>query len=399
MLVIACPCALGLAVPTAVMVATGVAAKHGVLLKGGEALESSAKLEVVIFDKTGTLTKGSPEIRSYIHLNSRYDEEISQRFLVSIEKKSEHPIAKAICKLNSESMEVQRFISIEGEGISGDIDYAESNYKVLVGNTRLMDHFGIEISDSINSTIEEEELQGRTVVLCAIDDSLVSLISMQDKDVVKPEAKDVITELQSMGLEVWMLTGDNKRCAHAVAQMVGIDPNYIIAECYPSDKKLKVEELQRPKYSESYGTENSEVHINTLYRESRGVLFVGDGINDSPSLAQADVGIAIGATDIAMDAANIVLMKNDLRDVLLALDLSRVAFRRIKLNFFWAFIYNILGIPLAAGILYVWTGVRVDSLVAAIAMACSSIAVVLSSLMLNRYRPKLMDKKKIQSYK
>lgn len=395
-LVIACPCALGLAVPTAVMVATGVAARYGVLLKDGEALESAAKLEVVVFDKTGTLTKGSPEVRSYIHLNPRYNEEISKKLLVSIEKKSEHPIAKAICKLEQEPLTVEKFLSIEGEGIIGDVTYSETVYKVLVGNIRLMASYGVEITYDVRVQIEEEESQGRTVVLCAIDEELVSIISMQDQDVVKPEAHDVIFELKSMGLEVWMLTGDNRRCAHAVGKLVGIDPNYIIAECYPSDKKSKVEELQRSRNSENIMTENPEVPINLIYRETRGVLFVGDGINDSPSLAQADVGIAIGATDIAMDAANIVLMKNDLRDVLLSLDLSRVAYRRIKMNFFWAFFYNVLGIPLAAGVLYVWTGFRLDSLFAAIAMACSSIAVVISSLLLNRYKPKLRNKK-IQS--
>ena len=394
-LVIACPCALGLATPTAVMVATGTAAKHGILIKGGEALEASSKIDIVVFDKTGTLTSGQPKISDFLLLQSDENEEFVWNLIVAAEAKSEHPIGKAICEGRKvpENVVNGGFVMVEGEGIVAQIAIDETPHTVLLGNLKLMTGKELYPTQELLSTCNALEKQGKTVIFCAIDDQFRALIALQDKDLVKSEAKEVISMLKSRKYEVWMLTGDNDACAQVIASAVGISPDNVMSRCYPADKRSKVEELQRG-YVENVTTEIEPLgnQSHRSIRRKKNVLFVGDGINDSPSLAQADVGIAIGATDIAMEAANIVLMKTDLRDVFSALDISAKAFRRIKINFFWvrnrqAFIYNVLGIPLAAGAFYMVMGVRVDSVYAAAAMALSSITVIASSLMLRRWRP------------
>ena len=397
-LVIACPCALGLATPTAVMVATGTAAKHGILIKGGEALEASSKIDIVVFDKTGTLTSGRPKVSDFVMVREGDDEAYLWEMIVATEIKSEHPIAKAMCEGRSVSEKVENggFVMVEGEGVVAQIIYSQEPHTVLLGNTKLMAGKQLFPPHDLLATCTALEQQGKTVILCAIDEEFRALIAMQDKDLVKEEAKEVISMLLARRYEVWMLTGDNESCARVIAEAVGIPAANVMARCYPADKRGKVEELQGLTH-DSLVTETDPLgsNGNRSSRRKRNVLFVGDGINDSPSLAQADVGIAIGATDIAMEAANIVLMKTDLRDVFSALDISAQAFRRIKINFFWvrfrqAFIYNVLGIPLAAGAFYMAMGVRIDSVYAAAAMALSSITVIASSLMLRRWRPPIL---------
>jgi Cu+-exporting ATPase len=396
-LVIACPCALGLATPTAVMVATGTAAKHGILIKGGEALEASSKIDIVVFDKTGTLTSGSPKVSDFVVVREGDDEAFLWEMIVATEIKSEHPIAKAICegKKVGENVENTGFVMVEGEGVVAQVVYGEEPHTVLLGNTKLMAGKHLFPSHDLLSTCTALEKQGKTVIICAIDDDFRALIALQDKDLVKSEAKEVVAMLLARKYEVWMLTGDNESCARVIAEAVGIPPDNVMARCYPADKRGKVEELQGVGQESITETQPLGHSSNRSFKRKRNVLFVGDGINDSPSLAQADVGIAIAATDIAMEAANIVLMKADLRDVFSALDISAQAFRRIKINFFWvrtrqAFIYNVLGIPLAAGAFYMAMGVRIDSVYAAAAMALSSITVIASSLMLRRWRPPII---------
>ena len=399
-LVIACPCALGLATPTAVMVATGAAAKHGILIKGGEALEASSKIEVVVFDKTGTLTSGRPKVSDFISIREDDDEAYLWDIIFAAEQNSEHPIGKALCDGRSLSSRVENrgFVMVEGEGVVAQIAYDGQPLTCLLGNSKLMESKQMYPSQDLAAICLALEKQGKTVLFCGIDDEFRAIIGLQDKDLVKEEAKEVVASLIAHKYEVWMLTGDNESCARVIADVVGIPQANVMAKCYPADKRSKVEELQgfgTGKANTSVGeAEPLGTHREMIAKRKR-VLFVGDGINDSPSLAQADVGIAIGATDIAMEAANIVLMKTDLRDVFAALDISTRAFRRIKINFFFvrdiqAFIYNVLGIPLAAGAFYMVIGVRVDSVYAAAAMALSSITVIGSSLLLTRWKPPLV---------
>ncbi|CAG9331315.1 HMA4 [Blepharisma stoltei] len=389
-LIIACPCALGLAVPTVIMVATGVATRYGILIKDGESLENAAKIKTIVFDKTGTLTSGKPKVKEFIMLLADYNEANVRELVASVEANSEHPVAKAICEGIKNVKKCQNFHNIEGEGVTGIVD----NKDIYVGNTKLMERFKIQVDGKITKIKENFENKGQTVVFAATNRQILSLIVLEDQDLVRPEAPIVVKELKTLGYAVWMITGDNERCAKRVAEAVGIPICNVLANCYPADKKSKVEELQ---YQNLYKKRTKSVITTTDVEDSSakltnkasygGVLFVGDGINDSPSLAQADIGIAIGGTDIAIDAASIVLLKNDLKDVLIALDLTSVALRRIKYNFFWTFIYNIIGIPMAAGVIYMKTGVYIDSIMAAATMACSSIAVIFSSLWLNRYKP------------
>ncbi|KAG8374926.1 hypothetical protein BUALT_Bualt10G0046400 [Buddleja alternifolia] len=371
-MVIACPCALGLATPTAVMVGTGVGASQGVLIKGGQALESAHKVNCIVFDKTGTLTIGKPVV-----VNSRLLKDISLQELTSLvaaaEVNSEHPLAKAITEYakmfrqDEESPvwpEARDFESIMGHGVKAVVQGKE----VLVGNKSLMFDHNVTIPLDAEEVLAEAEESAQTGILVSFDRELCGVLIVSDS--LKPGAREVISILKSMKVRSIMVTGDNRGTANAVAKEVGIDT--VVAEAKPKNKAEKVKELQAAGYT---------------------VAMVGDGINDSPALVAADVGMAIGAgTDIAIEAADIVLMKSNLEDVITALDLSRKTFSRIRLNYIWALGYNALSIPIASGALFPSTGFRLPPWIAGAAMAASSVSVVCSSLLLKNYRrPKALD--------
>ncbi|KAL2608514.1 hypothetical protein R1flu_027087 [Riccia fluitans] len=366
-LVIACPCALGLATPTAVMVATGKGAQQGVLIKGGNALESAQKVRCVVFDKTGTLTTGKPLVVA-TKLFENMALKTFYRIVASAEANSEHPLAKAVHLyaktfgedwISGKQHETKDFETIAGQGVRCMVEEKE----VYIGNRSLMINSGIEITEDVQDQLDETELAARTGVLVAFDKRIVGLISISDP--VKPEAARVVSLLKSMGVRTIMVTGDNWGTARAIAQEVGIDT--VKAECSPGRKAEEIKMLQ--------------------LEHKSGVAMVGDGINDSPALVAADVGMAIGAgTDIAIEAADIVLMKSNLEDVVTAIHLSRRTFFRIRLNYIWALGYNVLGIPVAAGVLFPSTGFRLPPWVAGAAMAASSVSVVCSSLWLKRYK-------------
>ncbi|KAJ3680512.1 hypothetical protein LUZ60_016790 [Juncus effusus] len=366
-MVIACPCALGLATPTAVMVATGVGASQGVLIKGGQALESAHKVNCIVFDKTGTLTSGKPVVvRTKLVKNMPLPE--FYEIVAAAEINSEHPLAKAIVqyakifKGGEEETQVwpavQDFISVTGRGIKATV----KNKSVLIGNKTLILESGIEIPDEASEILAESEQMAQTGIMVAIGQEVVGIIGISD--LLKPGAKEVIALLKSMNVESIMVTGDNWGTANAIAREVGIEN--VMAEAKPEQKAEKVKELQM---------------------EGKIVAMVGDGINDSPALVSADVGMAIGAgTDIAIEAADIVLMKSNLEDVITAIDLSRKTFFRIRLNYVWALGYNIVGIPIAAGVFFPVSGFRLPPWVAGAAMAASSVSVVCCSLLLRYYR-------------
>ncbi|CAM3156285.1 copper-translocating P-type ATPase [Lactiplantibacillus plajomi] len=349
--VIVCPCALGLATPTALMVGTGCGAKMGVLIKNGEVLEAVNDVKTVVFDKTGTITEGQPKVTDVVG-----DEQRVLTVAASLEEASEHPLAAAILKrakaLNLTGQTAQQFQAVEGKGVQAVL----GGQTAVVGNHKLLADF------KFDAAMEQREaaLQdaGKTVVYVGVDDRIIGMIAIQD--VPKETSKQAIADLKARGLKTVMLTGDNERVAKAVANEVGIDQ--VIADVLPSDKADHVQALQK----------------------SGKVAFVGDGINDAPALTVADVGIAMGSgTDVAIDAGGIVLVKNDLRDVDRALALSRKTFNRIKLNLFWAFIYNVLGIPVAAGLFFA-VGLSLSPELAGLAMAFSSLSVVTSSVLLNK---------------
>ncbi|MGA1861290.1 heavy metal translocating P-type ATPase [Deferribacter thermophilus] len=358
-LVIACPCALGLATPTAIMVGTGKGAELGILIKSGEALEIAHKVNVVIFDKTGTITEGKPDVTDVISIDGFTEDEILS-FTASAEKGSEHPLGEAIVKYAEqkgvELKVIQKFMSIPGQGVEAIID----DKKILIGNRKLMENKNIEID--IKDEIMKLSKEGKTLIFIAINDKLAGIIGIADK--VKSTSKAAIEKLHDMGIKVAMLTGDNKRTAEAIAKEVGID--IVLAEVLPEDKANEVKKLQE---------------------EGKIVAMVGDGVNDAPALAQADVGIAIGSgTDVAMESADIVLMKNDLMDVVTAIQLSKATIKNIKQNLFWAFAYNTLGIPIAAGVLHIFGGPLLSPIIAAAAMAFSSVSVVSNALRLKRFK-------------
>jgi Cu+-exporting ATPase len=360
-LVIACPCALGLATPTAIMVGTGKGAEYGVLIKSGTALETAHKIQTIVFDKTGTLTEGKPKVTDIITLNGT-DQELLLQIAASSEKGSEHPLGEAIVRdAEEKSLEfkkVDTFKSIPGYGIQVTI---EGN-KILLGNRKLMIESNIsldELEDVSNRLAEE----GKTPMYIAIENKLSGIIAVADT--VKENSKKAIERLHSMGIEVAMITGDNKRTAAAIAAQVGIDR--ILAEVLPEDKANEVKKLQA---------------------EGKKVAMVGDGINDAPALAQADIGIAIGSgTDVAMESADIVLMRSDLMDVPTALQLSKATITNIKQNLFWAFGYNILGIPVAMGVLHLFGGPLLNPMIAALAMSFSSVSVLTNALRLKGFKP------------
>ena len=356
-LVIACPCALGLATPTAIMVGTGKGAKQGILIKGGDALETAHKIKQIVFDKTGTITKGTPEVTDVFALRPSTAEQVVQ-LAASIEKSSEHPLAEAIVKSAKERViqlvKVQGFKAIPGFGIEGKI----AGIRHVFGNAKLMTKEKIEINQ-VREKVESLEDQGKTVMMLAKGKKVIGIVAVADT--IKETAREAVEELKRMHIQVCMITGDNERTARAIASQAGI--GRVFAEVLPEDKAKYVQELQ-----------------------SEGkVAMVGDGINDAPALAQADIGIAMGSgTDVAMETGNIVLMKSDVRDVPNAIKLSKATMRKIRQNMFWALIYNILGIPIAAGVFYPLTGWLLSPLIAGAAMALSSVSVVTNSLLLKK---------------
>jgi Cu+-exporting ATPase len=360
-LVIACPCALGLATPTAIMVGTGKGAENGVLIKSGVALETAHKIKAIIFDKTGTITEGRPEVTDIVVAKS-VKEDIILMIAASAELKSEHPLGEAIVRrANAKELKLQElesFNALPGRGIEFVIE-AKTYY---LGNEKLMNDKKINIDKLYNDSIELAE-QGKTPMFISSDNKLLGIIAVAD--IIKPSSKAAVAKIQELGIKVYMITGDNKRTALAISKQVGIDQ--VLAEVLPEDKASEVKKLQELGMS---------------------VAMVGDGINDAPALAQADVGIAIGSgTDIAMESADIVLMKSDIMDVVTALELSKSTIRNIKQNLFWAFAYNSAGIPLAAGLLFAFGGPKLNPMFAAGAMSFSSISVLLNALRLKRFNP------------
>ena len=358
-LVIACPCSLGLATPTAIMVGTGRGAELGILIKSGEALEKAHKLNMIVFDKTGTITEGKPVITDIVIEDESISEEEFLSITASLEQHSEHPLGEAVVeevkKRGIATGNVKDFISISGEGIIGEVD----GKKVIAGNYKLFDNNGIIIPE--NNESERVAKEGKTPIFVGIDGKYSGLIAVAD--VVKENSKESVELLKSMGLKVAMITGDNRKTAEVIAEQVGID--IVLAEVSPEDKYLEVKRLQN---------------------DGMKVGMVGDGINDSPALSQADVGIAVGGgTDIAMESADIILMKKDLRDVAVAMKLSHAVIKNIKENLFWAFLYNSLGIPVAAGALYLITGHLLNPMIAGGAMAMSSVSVVTNALRLRNF--------------
>jgi Cu+-exporting ATPase len=367
-LIIACPCALGLATPTAIMVGTGRGAEYGILYKGGEALETTHKLNTIVFDKTGTITEGKPEITDIIVAKDSgiSNEEHLLRITASAEKGSEHPLASAIVRAaearNLELLRVDKFQALTGMGVEAVI--GEDSF--FVGNRKLMTERGISLGELEGESDRLAE-EGKTPMYVLFGGKLAGIIAVAD--VVKPSSSKAIKVLREMGIRVAMITGDNKKTADAIARQVGID--IVLAEVMPQDKSNEVKKLQA---------------------EGRLVGMVGDGINDAPALVQANIGIAIGSgTDIAMESADIVLMKSDLMDVPTAISLSRSTIRNIRQNLFWAFAYNTAGIPVAAGVLYLFGGPLLNPVFAAAAMSLSSVSVLTNALRLRKFKPSRVD--------
>lgn len=361
-LVVSCPCALGLATPTAIMVGTGRGASNGILIKSAEALETAHSVNVVVMDKTGTITQGKPVVTD-LACQSGVTEDYLLQIAASLEKLSEHPLARAIVaeaeKRNTQFLPVEQFEQIPGQGIKGSIQ----GLACLAGNQKLLNAEGIH-DEALEQLQDQMADQGKAPLFFAAAGKLIGMVAVAD--VVKPTSKQAIADLQTMGIEVVMLTGDHKKTAEAIRKQVGVDR--VVAEVLPQDKEREVRSLQA---------------------SGKKVAMVGDGINDAPALARADVGIAIGAgTDVAMESADIVLMRNDLLDVTGAIELSKATIRNIKENLFWAFFYNIIGIPIAAGCWYTAFHLKMNPMVAALAMSFSSVFVVSNALRLRFFKPK-----------
>jgi len=352
-LVIACPCAMGLATPTAIMISTGKGAENGILIKDAESLELLHDVKTVVFDKTGTLTKGEPTVTDIVPVDGIKKDEVL-KFAAIAEKRSEHPLAEAIVQFAKGSVpEPQKFSAIAGHGV---IAYAGKK-KILVGNEKLMEKNNLKLSTVLLTAIHKLEQQGKTTVIVAVDAKVFGLIAIADT--LKETSKDAVVRLNKMGIKTVMITGDNERTANAIGAQVGISK--VLAHVLPEDKEKEVKKLQK----------------------KGRVAFVGDGINDAPALAAADVGIAIGSgTDVALETGGIVLVKNDIMDVARSIKLSKYTIKKIKQNLFWAFAYNIALIPLAAGVY----GFALDPIFAAAAMALSSISVVSNALLMKRYK-------------
>ncbi len=355
-LVISCPCALGLATPVAITVATGKCASNGILIKSAQALEAVCKADTVVLDKTGTVTTGKPAVTDIITLEK--DENEFLRLAASLESKSEHPLARAICeKFEGEAVKANSFTYIPGKGVSAIID----GKKILGGNLKLMAENSVDISP-LEEKFKAISQQGKTAMFFAEGTKLIGLIAAADE--IKPSSAEAVKSLRDLGKEVILLTGDNAKTAAVIAEKIAADKT--IAEVLPAQKAEQVEALQR---------------------NGKRVIMVGDGINDSPALAKADIGIAVGGgSDIAIDSADIVLMKNDLADVVKAITFSGKTLRNIKQNLFWAFFYNIIGIPIAAGILFLPLGITLSPMIGAAAMSLSSLFVVTNALRLYKMK-------------
>ncbi|MFH1840680.1 MAG: heavy metal translocating P-type ATPase [Candidatus Shapirobacteria bacterium] len=360
-IVIACPCALGLATPTAIMVGTGKGAENGILIKGGEPLEMAGKIDTLIFDKTGTLTNGQPVVTDVVGINDTDDDEVMQR-AASLEKQSEHPLAEAIYRYAQEEglklSAVKAFKAIPGQGVQGKIE--DTFY--YFGNRKLMTNFLHLDLEKVERKLERLEEQGKTAMILATPKNIIGLIAVADT--IKATTREAIEKLKAQGMELYMITGDNQRTAAAIAQQVGI--TNVLAEVLPADKAFEVKKLQDL---------------------GKKVAMVGDGINDAPALAQADLGIAMASgTDVAMETGGIVLIKNDLRDVVHAIQLAKETMAKIRQNLFFALFYNVMGIPIAARAL-IGVGLVLKPELAGLAMALSSISVVSNSLLLKYFRP------------
>jgi Cu+-exporting ATPase len=372
-MIIACPCALGIATPAALMMGTGKAAENGILFKGGEYLEIASKVNTIVFDKTGTLTEGRPSVIDIIDLSTMGEKGLLR--LASIaESGSEHPLGQAIVrKAKEEGManiaNTDSFEAISGLGLRA----THEGRTILIGTRKLMEEANMPVPENVDSTLKEFENQGKTAVLISIDGSLSGIITLADT--LKENAREAIDSLKSMGKEVIMLTGDNERTANYIASRLGIER--VIAQVLPQQKE--------------------EVISNLKSKERKVVAMVGDGINDAPALATADLGIAIGSgTDVAKETGGIILIKGDVRDVVIALDLGTKTVSKIKQNLFWAFAYNTGLIPIAGGILVPFLGVGIFGwlpMLAGVAMALSSLTVVGNSLLLGRYKPKFLLRK------
>ena len=366
-LVIACPCALGLATPTAVTVGLGRGAELGILIKNGTALERSEKLTTVMLDKTGTLTKGAPEVTDIISI--KYDNDYILRLTASVEKNSQHPFAVAVVRKATETNQklevVNDFNTIEGKGVRAKIQKKD----ILIGSLSYLLKSGIEVPSEYKDRINKLTSSGKTVSLISLDKEIVGFIAVADA--LKKTTKNAIAELKKLKLKIVMVTGDNRQTAYAIAKESGIEN--IIAQVLPGDKANEVKKLQA----------KDEV-----------VAFIGDGINDAPALAQSDIGVAIGSgTDIALESGDIILINDDLSDVVAAIQLSKKVMKRIKQNLFWAFAYNILLIPVAAGLFYPLFGIAFRPEFAGMAMAFSSVTVVTLSLMLKKYLPPIKQRR------
>ena len=359
-LIIACPCSLGLATPTAIMVGTGKGAELGILIKSGEALEKLNEIDTIVFDKTGTLTEGTPKVIDIVSIGNALSKDEILKIAASMEVNSEHPLGKAVYdeakEKNVELYDVKKFLSISGRGVIGEIE----EKKYLLGNKKLLIDNGI--SNLHEEEIHKYELEGKTTILLADEKKLIAFITLAD--VVRNESIKLIEKLKKENIKTYMLTGDNERTAKVIAKKLGIDD--VIAEVSPEDKYKKVKDLQE---------------------QGRKVVMVGDGVNDSPALAQADVGMAIGSgTDIAIESADIVLMSKDIETILTAIRLSKATIKNIKENLFWAFFYNSCGIPIAGGLLYLFTGHLLNPMLAGLAMGLSSVSVVTNALRLKRFK-------------
>jgi Cu+-exporting ATPase len=360
-LIIACPCALGLATPTAIMVGTGRGAELGVLIKGGESLQGAHNVDTIVFDKTGTLTRGEPTVTDIISVNGLSENEVLT-IAASVERGSEHPLGEALVAKASERglvlKEPQDFEAIPGRGVRARIE----GKTILLGNPKLMQDEEIDIGN-IAPRMDSLSIEGKTPMLLASNGRVMGIVAVADT--IKDNSAEAVQKLRDLGLEVIMLSGDNRRTAQAIAAKAGIEQ--VMAEVLPGEKANEIKRLQE---------------------EGKVVAMVGDGINDAPALAQADVGIAIGTgTDVAMEASDITLIKGDLLGVVVALELSKQTMKTIKQNLFWAFFYNSVGIPIAAGILYPFWGILLSPIFASAAMAASSVSVVTNSLRLRRFSP------------
>ncbi|MEM8778259.1 MAG: heavy metal translocating P-type ATPase [Cyanobacteria bacterium P01_G01_bin.49] len=365
-LIIACPCALGLATPTSIMVGTGLGAEHGILIKGADSLELAHKIQAIVLDKTGTLTQGKPTVTNYMTVpDMSHDDEVNLlKFVAAIEGNSEHPLGEAIVNYGK-SQEVfsllptvEEFEAISGQGVQGKI----AEKLVQIGTQKWMSSLGIN-TEALMSQANQWESQAKTTPWVAVDGEIKGLFAIADA--LKPSSAEAIKSLKKLGLDVIMLTGDNQQTAEAIAQEVGI--RHVFAEVRPQEKSDKIKQIQQS--------------------QGKVVAMVGDGINDAPALAQADVGIAIGTgTDVAISASDITLISGDLRGVVTAIQLSRATMQNIRQNLFFAFIYNTLGIPIAAGILYPIFGILLNPMIAGAAMAFSSVSVVSNALRLRHFQ-------------